>query len=111
MTSERARLDKETKQSNELNTKCELLKQQNEDKAREIKNLKAQLEEMTSKFNQMNEAFNKVDKENLKNKMGKEEFEKELQASKAENKDLTSKNKKLHEEQLESATEIEKLKA
>ena len=42
---------------------------------------------MTKKYNEMNEAFNRVDKENRKNKMGKDEVEKELQAAKTEGKE------------------------
>ena len=98
MASEKAKLEAEKKQCNELSTQCLLSKQENEDKAREIKNLKSQLAEMTKKYNEMNEAFNRVDKENRKNKMGKDEVEKELQAAKTEGKELTKQNKKLHDE-------------
>ena len=59
----------------------------------------------------MTDSFNKVDKENLSNNMGKKEFEKELETANTEKAELQKANKKLNQEQLESATEIEKLKA
>ena len=95
LTSTQNNLERETNKANDLNTQCELLKQQNDEKAREISSLKSQLHDITTKFDSMTEAFNKVDKENLKNNMGKNEFEKELEASKAENRELTTLNKKL----------------
>ena len=46
----------------------------------------------------MTASFNKVDKENLKNNMGKKEFEKELEVITAEKQELKNVNKQLCKE-------------